>query len=81
MAKSDQRWIEKRAYELWELEGCPAGRDLDHWNRATEEFLAISDAAERTMTRTRGGIKVDGKDDILTPQPAKRRTRASREKI
>ena len=23
--------IASRAYLLWEQQGCPAGRDLDHW--------------------------------------------------
>lgn len=79
MAKFDQQWVEKRAYELWELDGRPEGQDLDHWYRASEEFLAISDAAEQTMTKARDGISVDGEDDILTPSPAKRRTRAAKD--
>jgi hypothetical protein len=27
-----------RAYEIWEREGCPAGRDLDHWSMAESEL-------------------------------------------
>jgi hypothetical protein len=32
--------IAKRAYALWELEGHPAGRDVDHWLAAEAELEA-----------------------------------------
>lgn len=28
--------IRKRSYEIWLQEGCPDGRDLDHWLRAKD---------------------------------------------
>ena len=31
-------WIRERAYWLWEEEGRPAGRELDHWYRASREI-------------------------------------------
>ncbi|HLT03092.1 MAG TPA: DUF2934 domain-containing protein, partial [Geminicoccaceae bacterium] len=30
--------VRRRAYELWESEGRPAGRDRDHWLRAEREI-------------------------------------------
>ena len=33
--------VQRRAYELWESEGRPAGREHDHWLQAERE-LAIS---------------------------------------
>jgi hypothetical protein len=30
--------IERRAYELWEAEGRPGGRDQSHWYRAEQEL-------------------------------------------
>lgn len=33
-----QRKIEQRAYEIWESEGGPHGRDVDHWLRAKAEI-------------------------------------------
>lgn len=30
--------IRKRAYEIWEGEGRPHGRDMQHWFRAETEF-------------------------------------------
>jgi hypothetical protein len=32
--------IAKRAYALWELEGQPDGRDVDHWLAAEAELEA-----------------------------------------
>ena len=31
-------WIRERAYWLWEEEGRPEGRELDHWDRASREI-------------------------------------------
>lgn len=31
--------IAQRAYELWEHNGCPEGRDVDHWLTAERELL------------------------------------------
>lgn len=30
--------IAKRAYGIWERDGCPEGRALDHWLRAEAEL-------------------------------------------
>ncbi len=35
--------VRARAYALWESEGCPAGRDAEHWLRSEE-------AARRELT-------------------------------
>lgn len=40
--------IARRAYEIWQGEGCPDGRDMEHWLRALSELKAQSD---RTTTR------------------------------
>jgi hypothetical protein len=34
--------IRRQAYRLWEEEGCPEGRELAHWDMATE-LVAIED--------------------------------------
>ena len=36
--------IAKRAYTMWELEGRPTGRDLEHWLRAETELEATQNA-------------------------------------
>jgi Protein of unknown function (DUF2934) len=32
--------VRRRAYELWESEGRPAGREYDHWLQAEREVVA-----------------------------------------
>ena len=32
--------VRTRAYEIWEAEGRPSGRDAEHWFRALEEVGA-----------------------------------------
>jgi hypothetical protein len=36
MDKEDR--IRKRAYELWYGQGCPSGRDEEHWEQARREI-------------------------------------------
>ena len=34
-----QEHIKARAYQIWESQGRPLGRDLDHWTQAETEML------------------------------------------
>jgi hypothetical protein len=34
--------VRKRAYQLWQQEGCPPGRENDHWDKA-RELVAIEE--------------------------------------
>jgi hypothetical protein len=34
--------VRARAYQLWQEEGCPLGRELAHWEKA-KELVAIAD--------------------------------------
>jgi Protein of unknown function (DUF2934) len=38
---SSQAEIERRARELFELRGRPAGCDLDHWLQAEADYLEV----------------------------------------
>ena len=38
--------IKRRAQELWEAEGRPEGRELQHWLEAEREILELSVAGE-----------------------------------
>ena len=40
--------IRQRAYEIWEREGRPEGREQDHWKLASEE-IAIEDNIGQTL--------------------------------
>ena len=37
-AEPREQKIRRRAYELWEQDGRPAGRDDDYWHRAEREI-------------------------------------------
>jgi hypothetical protein len=37
--------IRRRAYELWEQEGRPEGRALDHWHQAEAEVAGVRPGA------------------------------------
>lgn len=48
--------VRERAYRIWESEGRPHGRDLDHWLQAERELAAAAepgaDARSRRATGT-----------------------------
>ncbi len=50
----DER-LKRRAYELWEMEGRPEGKDKEHWSRAESE---PSSSEEVTRTFGPDGAKV-----------------------
>jgi hypothetical protein len=37
--------ISLRAYEIWEAEGKPHGKDFDHWLKAEAELVSTAKAA------------------------------------
>lgn len=47
--KSD---VAMRAYQIWQSEGCPHGRDLDHWLQAEAE-LAVKPVRKRVSAAGR----------------------------
>jgi hypothetical protein len=46
----DEEAIRRRAYEIWQAEGQPDGRALEHWCRAKAEF-----ARNRPVLNVSGG--------------------------
>jgi hypothetical protein len=40
MAASEEEWIRHRAYQLWEQEGYPSGKDQEHWAQAKLEYAS-----------------------------------------
>ncbi|WP_206513297.1 DUF2934 domain-containing protein [Pelagibacterium montanilacus] len=53
--------IRRRAYELWEKEGKPEGRDLEHWLRASEDSGSADDGPQEDGS-TEGPIGAAGDD-------------------
>ena len=45
MSGDKEHLVQKRAYELWEKEGRPHGRDKHHWDQATREMSAPAGAS------------------------------------
>ena len=56
LAKDHDERVKKRAYELWEREGRPHGKDKEHWSQAEEELTSPAEnlAAQQGAT---GGQK------------------------
>ncbi|WP_245455952.1 DUF2934 domain-containing protein [Mesorhizobium sp. M7A.F.Ca.US.008.03.1.1] len=44
---SREEKIKRRAHEIWEQEGRPAGREQEHWDRAVQEIEAEGSETER----------------------------------
>lgn len=64
-------WVQVAAYHIWQKEGCPHGRHVDHWLQAKVELEKLSDVAEaRPAKKTRA-------PQSAKPKP-KRATKTSR---
>lgn len=46
MDETRERLVRARAYEIWEAQGRPEGRALEHWLEAERESLSLSVAGE-----------------------------------
>ena len=56
--------IRERAYEIWDREGRPLGRELEHWAQAERE-VAEREVAERELTAReidQGEGEIEGDD-------------------
>jgi hypothetical protein len=50
--------VAQRAYEIWQREGCPDGRAMEHWFRAEAELAAESGTT--TTSATAENLKIRG---------------------
>ena len=82
-AGDDKQRIRERAYELWEREGCPQGRHIDHWVQAERETQTGSAGLDRPgegfgasgglgSTDTLAGVKGKGGSARDTQAPGER---------
>ncbi|WP_312408303.1 DUF2934 domain-containing protein [Rhizobium sp.] len=46
MNQNREKWIARRAYELWEQAGQPEGQEHEHWSRASAEWDARPSPSE-----------------------------------
>ena len=68
--------IRERAYRIWLDEGCPQGRELDHWDKATQ-LVAIEDGQRSTLRpieQNLGPVCTENSNaDVMVMKPAKDR--------
>lgn len=67
MAASEEEWIRHRAYQLWEQEGYPSGKDQEHWERAKLEYALLKPAATE---KGKSGRKASGVSPPEATAPA-----------
>ncbi|WP_105425508.1 DUF2934 domain-containing protein [Neorhizobium tomejilense] len=76
MAESEEIWIRKRAYTLWEEEGYPSGKDREHWERAKLEYATLGPTASKKSAAGSGGKSATAvkppkaASKAATPKPA-----------
>ena len=74
MPVSENDWISKRAYTLWENEGRPHGRDSDHWEQAKHEYSLLQNSkATKPAHRKKADVKL-----ALAAEAAKPKARPSK---
>jgi hypothetical protein len=66
--------IRERAYHVWEREGRPAGRELEHWLVAESEFEAASAAPTRKRSTATKAKASSGKTKVTKNTTSRRRT-------
>jgi hypothetical protein len=70
--------IRERAYAIWEEEGRPAGREWDHWERASREILARMSSSPGTSAGHVGSAAAGrGRSGGRSPARATRRTKTT----
>jgi hypothetical protein len=55
--------VARRAYEIWESEGRPEGRDVEHWLAAEQQFLGADSHVTQTPA---GAVSADDLADALS---------------
>jgi hypothetical protein len=58
--------IRRRAYKLWQEEGCPTGREEVHWDMATE-LVAIEDNQMLTTSPVEASSETGSSGDPIEP--------------
>ena len=50
MSEHKDQAIRERAYAIWEEEGRPDGKHLEHWRRAEDEINSAVEAGENRVS-------------------------------
>jgi hypothetical protein len=54
--------IRQRAYRIWEDEGCPDGRDREHWDRAAQEVDGAGSPDDEATGAEKPGIEMQSSE-------------------
>jgi len=73
MQHQDQDLIRARAHQIWEREGRPEGRHLEHWDMASAEIAAETKPASLAKARARKAAKTA--EPVAIAAPRKRTSR------
>ena len=76
MMTSDQA-ISQKAYEYWEAEGRPTGRDLEHWLKA-EQTVSMAPAPKKKVRAAKAKPETAPEKKAAPAKPA--RAKAARRK-
>ena len=75
MHQDDQDLIRARAHQIWEREGHPEGRHLDHWEMASAEIAAEAKSAKKPASLAKARAKKAAKKaEPVVVVPRKRKT-------
>lgn len=72
--------IKARAYQIWENEGRPHGRQDEHWHKAAEEIGAASTAGN-TGSVSHPGMMGDGTEEQNLDQPGNPAARITEDEV
>ncbi|WP_018701370.1 DUF2934 domain-containing protein [Amorphus coralli] len=63
VSRLPEQRVREKAYQIWVEEGRPEGRELDHWERASE-LVAIEQDNDATLVPRETGVG----DDVEPPE-------------
>ena len=81
MADSNEEWIRRRAYELWEAEGYPTGKDAEHWEQAKLEYVTLKPASSvsgKSRREAKGVAEAAAETKTASAKPTAAKTPASK---
>jgi len=76
MTDTDEDLIRKRAYEIWESEGFPDGREYFHWEQAVREVSEKNATADEMIKPAPTPFSIV-KNDAPMEMVAKKRGKAA----
>jgi hypothetical protein len=77
MQHDDQDLIRARAHQIWEREGRPDGRHIEHWEMASAEMASEAKPAKKpaSLAKARARKAAEKTESVVIAMPRKRTTR------